>query len=167
MSRKPIQTWFITSKKGSGTSLRNQKIKCRKIVISFWLQSTAKVKRKIAPLSNSITCGYGKMGKAVGEMCATYQTTLLSKQAELGGREGRKKSWETPCSAKACSCNIPHCGLVILMKVGWSGCPGGPSAVPGTCRMALSSPWCCPVPLWIDLPTVCHKIGNSRCFMLF
>ena len=58
------------------------------------------------------------MGKVVGKMSIPYQRTLLSKQVELGRKVGRRKSWESPCSAKASSSCTPNCGLETLMKVG-------------------------------------------------
>lgn len=60
-----------------------------------------------------------------------------------------------------------HCqGLQVPYPQLWPGdsdegrCPGDPLAVPETCPMALASPWCCLVSLWIDLTTVCHKAGT-------
>lgn len=74
------------------------------------------------------------------------QAALLSKQAELGRKE------EVVGESLLCrhlQLTAPSWGLVTLTQVNGSGCPDGPSAAPGTCPMALSSPWCCPAPPWV------------------
>lgn len=104
--------------------------------------------------------GGGEMGPVVGKMRDLHQTSLLSKQAELGRKE-EVVGESLLCQRLRLHPDPPLC-LVTLTKVGGSGCPDGPSAVPGTCPMALLSPWCCPVSPWIRLPIVYHKVGNSR-----
>ena len=71
------------------------------------------------------------MGQIVEKLTTTSQRTLLSKQTELGRKEGSRKSWESPCSAKTCSPTSPHCGLEALRREGGSGCSGSPTAVSG------------------------------------
>ena len=106
------------------------------------------------------------MGQIVGKLTTTSQRTLLSKQTELGRKDSRK-SWESPCSAKTCSATSPHCGLETEER-GWEWVFRQPYTCIQTCLgMALSSFWCCPTPIWIDLRTVGQKVGNSRIIMFF
>lgn len=108
------------------------------------------------------------MGQVAGKLSTTFQTTLLSKQALPGGKEARRQSRDRPCSAKACGPNKhPPLWFGDTDESGWEWVSRWPYSCTGTCPMALSSLWYCPVPVCIDLPTVCHKVGNSRCFMLF
>ena len=103
----------------------------------------------------------------MGKLTTTSQRTLLSKRTELGRKEGSRKSWESPCSAKTCSATSPHCGLETEER-GWEWVFRQPYGCIQTCLgMALSSFWCCPAPIWIDLHTVGQKVGNSRIFMVF
>lgn len=63
---KLIQDWFIASKKGGElffffNFLKKSKSKIQKNISCPWVALSAKVKRKIPPINNSVMCGYGKM----------------------------------------------------------------------------------------------------------
>lgn len=145
MSTKRTQAQFIASRKGSETSLWKLIIKYRKIVISLWLLSTAKVQRKISPLRSSVMYGYGKMVEKWGRWRGGWalhsrQLCWENKLSQAGRRPGGSHGTGPALPRPAALTNTPHCGLVTLMKVGGNGCPGGPTAVPGPAR------WPCPLP---------------------